>query len=249
MPEATPCRACGTLIERKPGPGRKPLYCSEACRRGATKRPPLPVLSCVTCGQSCPPQRGGKRRIYCSHPCFLAEHRRRHAGPVPKTTIVCAWCCQVSTGRKRKFCSKRCLQVATAHRKRYGFLDRTPLQPCQTCDSWVPHDPRRRRFCSDGCKVAWEEARQALRRGVMAVELVDRAEVFERDGWKCQLCRKRVDPVLAHPDPLSASLDHVVPIVDGGEHTMANVQLAHLRCNLSKNRRPMPQGEQLRLVG
>lgn len=62
-------------------------------------------------------------------------------------------------------------------------------------------------------------------------------EIFERDGWKCQLCGKRVDKTLVHPNPFSASLDHVRPIARGGGHTRVNCQLAHLRCNLSKNAR------------
>lgn len=62
-------------------------------------------------------------------------------------------------------------------------------------------------------------------------------EIFERDGWTCGLCDTPVDPLLSHPDPLSASLDHVVPIAKGGGHVRANVQCAHLRCNLSKRDR------------
>lgn len=62
-------------------------------------------------------------------------------------------------------------------------------------------------------------------------------EIFERDGWTCGLCDTPVDPLLSHPDPMSASLDHVVPIAKGGGHVRANVQCAHLRCNLSKRDR------------
>lgn len=74
-------------------------------------------------------------------------------------------------------------------------------------------------------------------------------EIFDRDRWRCQLCGGRVSRSLRHPDPLSASLDHIVPLNDGGAHIRANVQLAHLRCNLSKGPRRVSAGEQLRLVG
>lgn len=62
-------------------------------------------------------------------------------------------------------------------------------------------------------------------------------EIFERDNWRCQLCGKPVDKALVYPDPFSPSLDHVVPVANGGGHTRLNCQLAHLRCNLSKNNR------------
>lgn len=68
-------------------------------------------------------------------------------------------------------------------------------------------------------------------------ELVIRRRVFDRDGWVCQLCDGVVDPTAKHPDPWSASLDHVLPLSLGGRHTYANTQLAHLRCNLVKNNR------------
>ena len=66
---------------------------------------------------------------------------------------------------------------------------------------------------------------------------VNRVEVFERDGWVCQLCGERVDPLLKGPDPLAASLDHIVPVSLGGDHLPENCQLAHLGCNSSKGAR------------
>jgi 5-methylcytosine-specific restriction endonuclease McrA len=36
---------------------------------------------------------------------------------------------------------------------------------------------------------------------------------------------------------MSASVDHIIPLVLGGEHSMANVQAAHLVCNLRKGDR------------
>lgn len=64
--------------------------------------------------------------------------------------------------------------------------------------------------------------------------VVNRFEVFERDGWVCQLCGEPVDPDLKGPDPRCASLDHIVPLSWGGDHSMENCQLAHLSCNSSK---------------
>lgn len=34
---------------------------------------------------------------------------------------------------------------------------------------------------------------------------------------------------------MSASVDHIVPLSRGGEHSMNNVQCAHLSCNCSKS--------------
>lgn len=90
--------------------------------------------------------------------------------------------------------------------------------------------------------------RRGSKRGALGkVEGKQFREVFERDGWVCQLCHKKVDRELKWPDPGSASLDHIEPRALGGEHVLSNVHLAHLRCNLSKHTRAV--NEQLLLVG
>ena len=78
------------------------------------------------------------------------------------------------------------------------------------------------------------QKRRAQKRGTQ-VETVRPAEIYERDSWVCGICEGAVDASLAHPDPMSASLDHVVPLAKGGTHTWDNLQLAHLRCNVVKS--------------
>lgn len=66
------------------------------------------------------------------------------------------------------------------------------------------------------------------------IEAINEKEIFLRDGWICQICKRRVNKRLSWPSPFSASLDHIIPLKKGGTHEAKNVQLAHLRCNLSK---------------
>lgn len=61
------------------------------------------------------------------------------------------------------------------------------------------------------------------------VEVVDPIVVFHRDKGKCGICMKRVDPVSKW------HVDHIIPLVKGGNHSYANVQLAHGRCNQQKH--------------
>ena len=84
-------------------------------------------------------------------------------------------------------------------------------------------------------RAQWK-AREELKR-TSVVEPIVNAEIFERDGWICQLCDAPVDRLLSYPDPGSASLDHIMPLSRGGHHVRSNVQLAHLFCNLSKGAR------------
>jgi 5-methylcytosine-specific restriction endonuclease McrA len=62
------------------------------------------------------------------------------------------------------------------------------------------------------------------------VESVERLKVFERDEWTCRLCNLPVTKA-------DASIDHIIPVARGGEHTYENCQTAHLKCNISKGAR------------
>lgn len=68
-------------------------------------------------------------------------------------------------------------------------------------------------------------------------EDVNKFDVFVRDGWMCGICLEPVDPELMYPDPMSASLDHVMPLSRGGGHLESNAQCSHLACNVQKGAR------------
>lgn len=72
------------------------------------------------------------------------------------------------------------------------------------------------------------------------------AELGGRDGWRCHLCRRRVNRVLVSPDPMSGTFDHLLPIADGGTDAPQNLALAHRICNTRRGRRGVAQ---LALVG
>lgn len=54
----------------------------------------------------------------------------------------------------------------------------------------------------------------------------------------CGICGEPLDRELKHPDPLSKSVDHIVPLAKGGAHEQTNLQWAHLVCNIRKGARP-----------
>ncbi len=92
--------------------------------------------------------------------------------------------------------------------------------------------------------AAAAQLRRARKRGVEA-ERFTSAEIAERDGWRCGICGKRIGRTIKWPNPRSLSLDHIVPLSAGGDHTKVNVQAAHLICN----QRKYVGGAQLRLLG
>jgi 5-methylcytosine-specific restriction endonuclease McrA len=67
------------------------------------------------------------------------------------------------------------------------------------------------------------------------VERVSLRVLFDRDRGICQICRK---PVIWDDErrPYRPSGDHIVPLSAGGKHELANMQLAHRRCNYQRNK-------------
>lgn len=52
----------------------------------------------------------------------------------------------------------------------------------------------------------------------------------------CGICGKPVDKTLKYPHPMSACVDHIVPIDKGGHPSdISNLQLAHMCCNRAKS--------------
>lgn len=127
---------------------------------------------------------------------------------------------------------------------------------CTECDApFVAKNGAKR--CSDACRrvhateVTMEAYRKDRTKFLEAahrrrtrlldqfVENVRIDELFDRHGGICALCG---EPTLAlgegaKRDPRMPSIDHIIPVVRGGEHSYANTQLAHLRCNLVKQSR------------
>ncbi len=52
----------------------------------------------------------------------------------------------------------------------------------------------------------------------------------------CAICGRPVDFSLKYPHPLSASIDHIIPIAKNGHPSdISNLQLAHWICNRKKS--------------
>lgn len=52
----------------------------------------------------------------------------------------------------------------------------------------------------------------------------------------CGICGKPVDKTLKYPDPMSPTVDHIIPISRNGHPSaIENLQLAHRCCNRAKS--------------
>jgi hypothetical protein len=138
--------------------------------------------------------------------------------------------------RKRRYeqtPETRARESARLARRQYRnpLVERSPV--CLDCGMAVTG--QRLKFCSNRCavragtRIAGDRER-AAHAGV-AFEPVYRWRVCERDNWTCQLCKLPVSWFLSWPHDWCAVLDHRMPLTLGGDHSYANVQLAHNTCN------------------
>ena len=52
----------------------------------------------------------------------------------------------------------------------------------------------------------------------------------------CGICGKPVDMSLKYPHPMSATIDHIIPVAKNGHpSSLENLQLSHFSCNRQKS--------------
>jgi hypothetical protein len=91
------------------------------------------------------------------------------------------------------------------------------------------------------------QKRRALKQNA-TIENFSPSEVFERDGYICQLCGIKTRPDFKnHHHPKYPNLDHVIPLSLCGEHSKRNTQCLCHQCNMEKHH--TGKGDQLRLFG
>lgn len=70
-----------------------------------------------------------------------------------------------------------------------------------------------------------------------------RKKVFERDGYKCQICKSRgVLTVVTLHGSLHGVCDHIVPLAWGGTDAMSNLQTICQACDAEKSKQESIKG-------
>lgn len=196
-----------------------------------------PDTPCASCG----------KLLWSSSTSLPTGQRKCHGCRRSEWKHTCTACGNDFVSRQsRLYCSVGC----SNRDLRTSGIDRLRPQPCADCGvevrsaGTIPlcpgHQVER--------KLERYRRKNRRRRGDdIASEPYTLAQIAARDGLRCGLCGRRVNMRLKRPHLLSPSIDHVVPISESRDDTRANVQLAHLSCNVRKGVRAM--GEQLALIG
>ena len=197
--------------------------------------------------------------IYRSHS-YTYERTCIHCGKVwlakSRTAKYCSNACQATyehgpnrkprlsrTERRRARARRILAAAARGTRSRRTFVAGT----CFYCGTTTisTRKPVSSAFCCS--RRCYQLTKASARRARSRNTHIDRQSIYQRDKWNCRLCGKPVAKTKTPPHPKAPVLDHIIPIAAGGEHTPANLQLAHFLCNSIK--RHLGGGEQLMLFG
>lgn len=136
---------------------------------------------------------------------------------------------------------------------REGVMRRIPrLAKCPSCHQFFRPMSKGKRGWTRTCSIACRHVAQTVhtsnrdrininrhirraRAKKAGWERTGRAKVIARDGLRCHVCRRLVN-LASKTWEKQASLDHVIPISQGGSHTMRNLRLAHLGCNVGRGK-------------
>lgn len=241
------CRACGATFPRtsrrtrvlcdacKPE-GTYPSWLIEGNAKRAAEARRRRTHVCRQCGKVFV-ARQAPFKTFCTRECSFAfkhEHAQGRAiRPKVKVYRKCVRCgAEMLAVRGRTTCGAECRRLAAlepqlVHPKEQGCV------VCGTAFRTMAGQHGAQVFCSERCRGK--------------AECIDPQRVFDRDGWRCGICSRKVNRRAKFPHPKSAVLDHIIPLAKGGEHTYRNVQCAHNACNSCKQAND--DGVQLRLIG
>lgn len=249
------CTTCKKVFSVPLKDGRIPKYCSDQCRRDAEslasrmysdKKRSVKEKTCPICGTVFIVKGKGLSKIYCSEKCSVRQENniRNKKRLDNRPTGICCQCDKEFKRQKKagKFCSRKC------------YIDslkaKTQTNICPMCGKEFNQRGRKLKYCSPLCSAKAQAevykrntlTRRALRVTNGDVERINPKDIFDRDGWTCQICGEKVLKSLykikgTKRYARAPSIDHIIPISRGGQHIKSNVQCACYLCNCRKGNR------------
>jgi hypothetical protein len=237
------CQWCGKAIKRPGGGKDAKKYCGKPC-----------YFSAVRAGKQ-----QFKGRCHDAWAAFVdwshewdGQRPKPKAIKLPKARPPCQHCGNEVKQGSSRFC---CYECVAAWRG---------VRSCDTCGVTVEGCTAYSKARCTQCRLKAEKEgrrkhkakygrnhRQRARNHGVAYVSVPVKAIYERDGYRCQICRKRCWKVAKYSKldgrihPRSPSIDHIVPMSKGGCHEPGNLQTACFECNSRKSNKC---GGQLRMA-
>ena len=142
----------------------------------------------------------------------------------------------------QKYCSPECRYQESLDKDHQRYLENLVLgiSTCKECGKIFTKTfiHRNKIFCSEECNIRYQKKKYKRNRAMQLreayVEPVDLWDIYNNDHGICSICGLPV-PDSSEPSNIwGATVDHIVPLSLGGEHSTMNCQLSHRICNSLK---------------
>lgn len=208
------------------------------------------------------PSCGKEKKIHCKGMCKSCYEKQRIAkvGRKPnRSYVVCKRCGYIKVHGSNGFCKscynwnlrqtnedyKIACNVASSKNQKYRWENDEEYRQARLKKNkkWVEENRESKRAINRKYNRSRkgrlrDKKKRTIRRArekCSIVEDIHPIEIFERDDYICGLCGERIDSTKKYPDLMSASIDHIIPVSLGGNHTYDNLQAAHFLCNTKKS--------------
>ena len=236
---------------------------SNAKRHGTGKRE---RFNCIGCGVVVDRKWGAHpwRPSFHSRKCYSEWQARRSKARLEAQQLVresrparfCSVCECRLIGTQKVCCSRACALARGRALGRAAYVPRPAREVvCLRCSATCRVGGRGNasyRFCASCRPIRARQVKQARRRRCKAlarrIESVPymNADIFLRDGYRCQLCQRKTLRDRVVPHARAPTIDHIVSTSAGGADVPANVQCACFGCN--SRRWTRMEGVQYRLA-
>lgn len=219
------CVGCGAAFRMKNGTRRKGLYCSRECAFKNKREWGVNAQSGKTLREL-------DKEYTAAEKLKVANALAMGAVAWMQGWKQCMWCYATYWSRGvATTCGQACERQLT--------IGGTRL--CTGCGI----DMDRRQGKSRSCARCKAEKLKSTRQRIKArrkmvvksrcIEMVVGKKVFKADRYHCWICLGVCKRQYSSSDPASPTVDHVVPLAKGGEHSYANCRTAHAICNSLKS--------------
>lgn len=253
MSERT-CPVCNGAIPTQEGPGRRRKFCSRKCGQWFARN--FNTKTCTVEGCS-----GVRRARGLCGTHYNRSRPNRHAKALVQCSVCGELVERYVKNSRRPVCSNECRRKLTygdkppkerkpprskeligpIHAPRRTAPPVTVASgpkwwssftagPCSWCGSHFVGVGTTAMYCSRSCARNAAKAKSG-RKFVISPRL--RREIYERDGWACQLCFEPIDREAHYLSDWAPSLDHIIPQSHTliPDHSESNLRTAHRWCN------------------
>ena len=173
---------------------------------------------CIECGSPLGRYQGKYCSTRCSNRAGARTERQRHPDKYKARR----------RGQEKRRQERRRLTKLEL-RRQGAFLKQCPH--CDTTFDSFTHQGRLKTYCTNRCENGAREYRRRVRKQNAFVEVVSKKKLLKWQDGRCYHCNCKIRLDVEAPHPKSLTLDHLVPLALGGEHSYANTVASCFNCN------------------